>query len=487
MRRFVTFFLVLAIVVAIGLLTYRFATQEKQAATPTYDTVRVEKGDLISTVSASGTIEPEDEIVLVFKTPGRVSEVGVKAGQTVQTGDLIARLESDDLNIGLAQAETGLAIAQAQLAKLLAGASTTDLAAAQANVESAEASVASAEAALVSAEAAYAELLAGPSADQKEAAAANLERARIMRDQAQALYDQVAGAPNAGMLPQSLQLQQATVDYNGALASYRQVTAAAKPSQLAAARAQIAQAKAAVAQSKAALGSAQANLDRLQQGATTEDQAIAEAQVTQAQLALQQARLARENSELFAPISGVISQLNIKPGELASQAAPAAVVTDVDRFHITLQVDEIDIGKLREGQIVAIALDSAPEAAITGHVDYIAPTPTTPSNVVTYEVIVVIDDSSLPLRSGLSATASVITEELNDALVIPNRSIQIDRASGRTYVQKLVDGVPVRTEVQLGARNDMQSQVVSGLEAGDHLAIGSSGAFESIRSGFMGQ
>lgn len=485
MKRIIPWLLVLAMVIAGGVVAYRFASQGRASSTVEYDTVTAEQGDLISTVNASGTMEPEAEVLLVFKTPGRVAEVAVEPGQAVEAGDLIARLESDDLGIALAQAEINLAIAQAQLAKLKAGASAEDLAAAEASLSSAQASVVSAEAAAASAEAAYNDLVAGPSADQKQVAAANLERARILRDQAQAAYDQVASAPNIGMLPQSLQLQQATVDYNAAQANYRQATSAPTQAQLAAARAQIAQAKAAVTQAEAAVTSAQSNLERLRKGASQEDLAIAEGQVTQAQLAVQQARLAAENSELRAPIDGIVSQLNVKPGEIATQATPAATVTNIDQFHIKIQVDEIDIDKISEGQPVRIALDSAPEAAIAGHVDYIASTPTTPSNVVSYEVIVLIDDTDRPLRSGLSATASIVTEELRDVLVIPNRSIQIDRTSGRAFVEKLVDGAPVSVEVQLGARNEQQSQVLGGLQVGDQVVIGSSGAFDQIRQSFL--
>lgn len=486
MKKAITFLLVIALLAAGGFGAYRFWIQQRAVAAPSYEVAEVVRGTLVSTVNATGTVAPDQEVVLVFKTPGRVAEVLVAEGQSVEAGDLIAKLTSDDLQLALAQAEATLAIAQAQRAKLLAGPSAEDLAVAQANVESAQANVESAKAALESAQRAYDNLLKGPSEDQKKVAAANLERARILRDQAQAAYDQVAGAPNVGMLPQSLQLQQATIDYEAALANYRQVTAPPTQAQLAAAQAQIAQAKAAVAQAQAALVAAQANLERLQRGPSAEDLAIAEAQVLQAELGLQQARLALQNSELRAPIAGVVSQLSIKPGELATQATPAAVITAVDRFHMTVQVDEIDIGKVREGQEVRITLDSAPQAEIVGHVDFIAPTPTRPSNVVSYKVVVAIDRSNHPLRSGLSATANIITEELRDVLVIPNRSVQVDRTSGRTFVERLVNGQPQRTEVQLGARNELQSQVISGLQLGDQVVIGSSGAFDRVRQSFFG-
>lgn len=486
MKRTVTILIVLALLAAGGFGAYRFWIQQRAMAAPSYEVAEVVRSTLVSTVNATGTVAPDQEVVLVFKTPGRVAEVLVSEGQEVKAGDLIARLDADDLRIALAQAEATLAIAQAQRAKLQAGPTAEDLAVAQANVESAQANVESAKAAVESAQAAYDNLVKGPSEDQKKAAAATLERARILRDQAQAAYDQVAGMPNVGMLPQSVQLQQATVDYEVALANYRQATAPPTAAQLAAARAQIAQAKAALAQAQAALVAAQANLERLQRGPSAEDLAIAEAQVRQAELGLQQAQLALQNSELRAPIDGVISQLSLKPGELATQATSAAVITAVDRFHMTVQVDEIDIGKVREGQEVRIALDSAPQAEIVGHVDFIAPTPTRPSNVVSYKVVVAIDRSNHPLRSGLSATANIITEELQNVLVIPNRSVQVDRTSGRTFVEKLVNGQPERIEVQLGARNELQSQVLSGLQEGDQVIIGSTGAFDRVRQSFFG-
>jgi multidrug efflux pump subunit AcrA (membrane-fusion protein) len=127
-----------------------------------------------------------------------------------------------------------------------------------------------------------------------------------------------------------------------------------------------------------------------------------------------------------------------------------------------------------------------PDAQLLGHVDSIAPTPTNTGGTVSYDVSVVIDEADTPLRSGLSATASIITQELNDVVLIPNRSIQIDRSTGRAYVEKLVDGVPTRTEVQLGARNEQFSQVISGLSEGDVLAIRSGSGLDRLRSTMFG-
>ena len=486
MRRALTIIGILALIIAASIGLYRVTSRAKAAPAPDYEVLTVEKGTLISTVSATGAIEPQGEVSLIFRGAGRVGEVLVKEGEQVTRGQVLARLESGDLDLAEAQAEAGLAISKAQLAKLKAPADPLDIASAEASVASAQAAVESARAAVTSAEASYRDLQNGQSADQKAVAASNLERARAVLAQAQAAYDQVAQMPQVGMMPQALQLQQATIDYNTAEANYRLSTAAASASQLAGSRAQIAQAKATLAQTQATLAQAQATLEKLNRGPGENDLAIAEAQVKQGEIALQQAQLNRTNIELASPGDGVVTKVNIKPGELPSAAQPAMVVTDLSKFHITISVDEIDIGRLQEGQKVNITLDAVPDAKLTGHISSIAATPSSSSGAVTYQVTVVIDESDATLRSGLSATASIVTQELADVVLVPNRSIQIDRTSGRAYVEKIVNGVPARTEIELGARNEASSQVLSGLAAGDQLAIRSGTSLDRLRNTMFG-
>jgi HlyD family secretion protein len=487
MRRVLTILVVLAVVVGGSLLIYRYTSQAKEPPPPDYEIVKANKGDMISTVSATGTIQPEGEVALVFKGAGRVGEVLVQEGDAVIAGQVLARLESNELDLAQAQAEAALSISQAQLSKLKKPVAEADLAAARAAVASAQAAVDSAREAVASAEASYGDLVAGPSTDQKTAAAATLERARVVRDQAQAAYDQIASQPDAGLMPQSLQLQQATIDYETALANYNVTVAPPKPGQVAAAKTQIAQAKATQAQATASLAQAQASLDKLLEGVAEQDLAVAEAQIVQSQLQVQQARLNKENAVLTTPIDGTVTKLAAKVGEIVSAAVAAAVVTDLSRFHIDIDVDEIDIGKLSEGQNVRVTLDALDDAELSGHIEHISPTPTNTGGVTAYSVTVVIDEANTPLRSGLSATASIVTEELKDILLVPNRSIQIDRGTGRAYVEKLVNAVPTRTEITLGARNEQSSQVLSGLEQGDELAIRSGTGLERLRSTMFGQ
>ncbi len=160
---------------------------------------------------------------------------------------------------------------------------------------------------------------------------------------------------------------------------------------------------------------------------------MADAQVTQSQLQVQQARLAKENTVLTTPIDGVVTKLNVKVGEVAGGAVPAATVTDLSRFHIDVDVDEIDVGKLSEGQLVNVTLDAVSEAEPTGHIERISQTPTNNGGVTAYNVTVVIDDANTPLRSGSRRDREFVTEELENVLRVPNCSVQITATPARHW------------------------------------------------------
>jgi HlyD family secretion protein len=419
----------------------------------------VGRDTIISTVSATGSIEPEQQVALSFKSAGRVAEVHVKEGQQVRAGQTLAALETADLKLALAQAEATLRINQARLEETTKEPDESEVMAARAQLESAQA--------------AYRKLLQGPSEDEKRAASASVERARVALEQAQAAYDEVANLSNVGMLPQSAQLRNATIELEVAEAQYRIATALPAEADLAQAQAQIAQ--------------AQANLDRLLKGPSQEAVVIAEAQVTQAQAAMEQARLALENATLTAPFDGVVAVVNARPGELTGGGAlPAVVLIDPSRFHIDVKVDEVDVGHVREGQSVEVRLDALPEARLTGRIERIAPVAQAAGGVVSYDVTIVIEPTTEPLRAGMTATANIVTTELKDVLVVPNRLIRFDRENNKTYVEKIVDDVPVRTEIAVGARNEQYSQVLRGLEEGDVLAIRQVSGREQLRQSMFG-
>jgi HlyD family secretion protein len=479
MRRLLVALLVIVVVGGLSWVAYQATAQEKQPPPPDYEVYAVAKGDIASTVTSTGSIEPAAEVNLTFRATGPVATLGVLVGDTVTKDQVLASLQNDELVLAQQQASAGARLAQARLAQAQRRPEATEVAAAQAALESAQAGMAATESALK-------QLLTGSTEAQRRVAEANRERARVGLEAAQSAFDRIAGQPNASMMPQALQLQQATIEYEVAKASVESSLAPANASQKTQALAQIAQSRSAVAQ-------AEANLDRLTRGVASEDLEILQVQAEQAHISIEQAKLAMKNGELIAPIDGVIGAVNIRLNEIPSLGQPAIILTDPSGFHIDLSVDEIDIGKLSTGQPVTVTIDALDGAQLAGKVSRIAPIAAgssslnpTNSGVVSYRVRVDIDPTDLPLRSGLTATVVVTTDEVRDSIVIPNRVIRVDRQTGSTFVEKMVDGVPQRTDIVIGLRNEQFSQVVSGIEAGDQLAVRRTDSGEALRQQFFG-
>jgi HlyD family secretion protein len=429
------------------------------AAEPDYEVVVVQRGNIASTVSATGTVFPERDAGLSFQTSGTIADVPVEVGDKVEAGQLLAQLDTTDLELALRQADISLRQAQSQMRQLDESASASDLAAA--------------EAALASAQAAYQQLLKGSDKDQLAAARASVEQARVALEQAQQAYDKIKDVPGAGMFPQSQQLQQATINYETAQAQYRVTARGANQAQIAQAQAQIAQ--------------AQAALDRLKKSATVEQKAIAQASVDQARLSQEQAQRRLESARVTAPWPGILTAVNAVQGTLAQPGAPAFQLADLGRFHIDVQVDEVDIANLAEGQPVTIEVDALPEQKLTGTVGSIAPTAQANSTTgTTYTVRIDIDPTDLPLRSGMSATATITSSARDDVLLVPNRAVQRNRETGKTFVERLVQGVPQQVEIRLGLRDEQQSEVRAGLEEGDQIAIRTVSSLQKLQQSFSG-
>jgi HlyD family secretion protein len=483
MRRVLIFSLLLLLLVAGGWAVYQFFWLPRQATVeqPTYETVTVARGSIASTVSATGNIEPNAEVALSFRSAGRVDKLLVEAGQTVQTEQLLAALETTDLTLSLAQAKISLEISQAQLAKLETPPDQSDILAAQAAVEVAQTGVAGAEAALQSAQASYRDLLAGPSDAQRTVNLAQLRQAEVNLRTAQQAYNEVRWQANVGELPQSAQLEQATIAYELAKAQANLSEEPANQAQVAGALNQIAQAQVQLRQAQSNVVTARNSLEKLLAGPSQDDLAIARAQVRQAQLSQLQAENALANIQLYAPFDGVVSQVNVRQGELTSGAVAALVIIDLTRFHMTVLVDEIDVRQVQVGQPVRISVDALPDGDITGKVSEIAPTASDINGVIAYEVTIVPNPTDAPLRAGMSATAIITTARVDNVVLLANRYIQLDRETERTYVYKMVNQQPVLQEVEVGLRNERESQILAGLDDGDTVALVTTSSEERLR------
>lgn len=534
--------ILLALVAVVVALNWTQITAGAQPAQIITDSIPVERGSIAATVNATGNVEANQQIDLNFDTPGRVAEVLVAEGDTVTAGQVLAKLDTKDLEFAVAQAqanldaqqarldqlknpgsaeeiaaaEAQLASAQANLERLQAG---TDVAAARAALESAQANlnqlyatrqseIDAAQAQLESAQAALATLEAGPDSAQLVSATAELERARVNLQRAQAAYDLVRDRPDIGALPQSAELQTATIAYEVAKVNYDDVLAGASPEQLAQARSNVATAQAnldrvlssaSITSAEAQVTQAQANLDRLlsgdgtidisaaqaqvsqaentlrqlRDGASAEEIAASEATLEQAEIQLEQAQNNLVNGELTAPFDGIVGRLGAKAGEIISAATPMATLVDLSAFRIEVEVDEVDIGQVQVGDQVAVFVDSLPDTEIPGEIEFIAPVPTALDGVVSYPVRIIMDAADAPgLRAGMTANVDITTEVREDTLLIPNRMVIIDRTTGELFAERQsATGVVERVEITVGLRNEELSEIISGLSEGDVVVI----------------
>jgi HlyD family secretion protein len=471
-----------AIAAVVGVIAWRvwIARQPAEEARSAV----VERGTVLVIVSASGMIEPQAHVDLAFESPGRVAEVPVKVGDRVEAGDLLARLNTEQLALQVQQSEARLVSARAQLAQLQVGPQAEEVAASEANLRATEAQV--------SAAAANRDLLAA-GADEGQIAAAEAQVASATAEQKQTFdwHEQTmecftfkleAGTRIRGfVVPEDI--KKTVCPLLGAPEEQARYALAVADASLAAAQAQLDEllagadadevraAQANVWSTAAQRDATQAELDKLLAGATDEQIAAAEVQVEQARIALEEAELAVEKASLYAPFDGVVAAVNVEASETAPTGQPAITLVDTSRFHAIVSVDEIDVGKLVEGQTAEVTVDALPDIVLTGTVERTAPAATIEGGVVYYEVIIELVPTDAPIRSDMTASATIVVQELADVLTIPTWVVRVDHTTGQTYVYWQVGSDVERVDVELGKRYEGVAQVLGGLSEGDVVIL----------------
>ncbi len=308
------------------------------------------------------------------------------------------------------------------------------------------------------------------------------------------INDETTGQPIArlSITERQLALQQAQANLKSAEA------------QLAAARRlKPGQPTAAVASDRAAVASAQANLSTLQQGATAAAITIAQASVDQAQITLNQltapssastiasaeatlaqaqvavteAQLDLEHATLTAPFAGVIAAVTMNVGDTAGSTTTISVLDPSD-LYVELSLSESDVADAAVGQPVTLVFDALSATTITGTITAIAPTATVSSNVATYPVRVSFDPGDQPIKVGMTASGTIITEEHTNVLLVPTRAIQTQGTNHVVQVQQPGNAAAVTVVVTTGLSSDGQTEILitgtsGNLVAGDVLLIAS--------------
>ena len=194
------------------------------------------------------------------------------------------------------------------------------------------------------------------------------------------------------------------------------------------------------------------------------------AQISQYQASLKTAQTNLGYTQIIAPVDGTVISREIDLGQpvAASFQAPElfTIAQDLTKMQIEVSVSEADIGKVKEGQKVTYTLDGYPDSSFAGKVSQVRLSPTTVSNVVTYTVIVDVDNEDLKLKPGMTANVSVITSESQDVLCVPNIAFKYSpEVSGPKYKKQgvwiLANGKPKRIEVDTGASDDNSTEIIT--------------------------
>lgn len=473
----------LAVLVLLTSMLTSCASGESDESEAVTETVTVQRGSLTISTTATGSVLPGAEVTPSFEVSGQVSGVLVQAGSRVQKDQVLAQLDSSDLELQVRSAEASLASAQAQLDQLKAGPRPEEVAAAEANLAAAQATLnaASAERQRVQAGALDAEIAAAEA--QVASALSQQKSAQIAHDNTMECHritlpdgSRKKVCPGLGGPEEQARFSLHAADV-ALEAAQAQLQALQDSSDF--------QVRALWANEATALGqrdAAQAQLDLLLAGATDAQIAAAEANVDQAQVALDSAKLGLERATLRAPFDSVVSRVDVEVGEFVGPQIPAVTLVDDSRFRVEADVDEADIGWVEIGQEVQITLDAFPGRTLTGTVTAVAPSADFDTGVVSYLVTVEIGRTDLPLRGGMTANTEIIQEQQENVLLVPNRAIWIDAETGRLFVEKTADGEIVTAFIEQGATNDQVSAVLSGLEEGDQLIVRSASVRDRFRS-----
>ena len=203
---------------------------------------------------------------------------------------------------------------------------------------------------------------------------------------------------------------------------------------------------------------------------------VAEAQVQQAQAALDSSAINLKYTKILSPVNGTVISRNIDIGQTvaASFQTPTlfTIAQDLTKMQIDTSVDEADIGNVKAGQKAAFTVDAYPESPFTGKVSVVRNAPITVSNVVTYNAVIVVDNTGLKLKPGMTANVSIETESRQSVLRIPNAALRFKPAtSAATTDQKGAKG-PKGSGVWILENNQPKNvKITTGISDGNYTEV----------------
>jgi len=313
-RLIISCLLLSAVAVAVGLFFTR-----NEAEPMEFKTQLVSRGDIIIKVSATGNLEPTNQVDVGSELSGIIETVAVNYNDTVTVGQVLARLDTDKIEAQVLQSEAALDAAKAQVLQ------------AQATLKE-----------------------------------KTLELQRLKK----------AYELSGGKVPSHYDLDAA---------------------------------EAALARAKA-------------------DEASAKAQMAKAQATLKAEETDLAKTVIRSPINGIVLSRDVEPGQTVAASLQAPVLftlaEDLTQMELHVDVDEADVGQVKEGQEAEFTVDAYPDKTFPARITQIRYSSTNTDGVVTYETVLEVDNSKLLLRPGMTATAEITIQKVANALLAPNAALR---------------------------------------------------------------
>lgn len=406
----------LALALAIGGALWRAHLQNAI----TYETLPVERGSIQAKVTATGNLNAVVDVLVSSQVSGNIKALYADWNSKVKKGQLVALI---DPQIFQAQVDGATATFRSAHSATMT---------AQAQLEKAKAELSAANASEKNAEAIAAKDLAN-----ETNAKAQWERAEMLL-RAQVIAQQ---------------------DYDTAKANYD-----ASQAQVTADQAQIDAAKQNMQSAQASVKVAQSQL------------ATAQAQESQTQAVLQQAQINLDHTRIMAPVDGTVVARRMDVGQtVASTLNPPTIfeiAQDLTKMQVDTNVDESDVGNVAEGQRATFVVDSYPDTTFQGVVADIRKAPIITQNVVTYDVVITVDNSDLKLFPGMTANVTILAAKLDNTLKVPNAVLRY-RPSAEVLKQVgLAPAPPNKQFIYVLAGGKLKpAPVTFGLSDGAYTAI----------------
>ncbi|GAB4464945.1 MAG: hypothetical protein OHK0029_35260 [Armatimonadaceae bacterium] len=476
------------------------ASREARGKAPVpVQAVPVVRDTLQVTFTATGTLEAPLAVEIAPRISGRLVYLQLREGDRIEQGQVLARLDTAEIDAEVRRKEAAVAQAKARLAEGRLGQNPTDINV-QTAIRQAEAALSTALAQQRQAQADYDQRIAAAEeavtaaqgrVQQAEAgiataeaqittAQASLDNARIRLERQDALAQrgmvavQSADDARTNVAIREGTLREAQQQKESAVAAKSSAVAQQKAAEKQAlltrnqAKATVEVARQVVRQAEAALASARGNIAR--RSAYQQNIEALEAAVAAAEADLRLSLANRNATTMVAPLSGVVTRRYLDPGALATPTNPILAVQSTRDIWVNFGVPEEVRRRLSVGQTAQVTVDSAGGGTFSGRI--LRLNPSADPQTRQFTVRVMVENGDRRLQPGSSATVQLNLEEFPNVLTVPREAVQTSRNPAEKPTVVVAEGETAKVrEVTLGESDGKRVIVRSGLSEGDSVVI----------------